>query len=517
MTAPTPVGFLDFFILEASEYVDQLDALLLAARSSASGPDAEALQRVARALRGSATMAKLSSFAEVAAGLERVGRGLRENALAWDAALSGALVSAVDDCKISLRNVRNWGPADDARARTHVAELVTFVGTRTPTPLATANTVGHDGYLATETSNIGAGLELLATRPSDHGAATNVLRRVRALRGIASVKDRPSLGDVLEGAEFVVQPLENAGGSASAERVALLRTAAELLRSIASAIHGTGAGPAPSVVKEFDIALSGLRENEANAMRVIPIAELFYGDGGSGIVETSANPPTTPAERFRLEASGQGENLRRLVSDAASAAGDARDRIARKLSSALTAFSYLADSFGAKAVARFAMEHTEGAARLDRASLAAIDEFAAMYTARVSTSGTAVIDDGVIRPRMSIATPAAVSAIAPVASFPSRTLSPAVDVAAVTTGVSKVNQLLDLSIANLGALSGMPLSAPMPLGEQPPVPIEVLLYRGRAAIERCREIRDDARRNGDGLPPDALHELYDLLDLALVD
>ena len=57
MTVPTPVGFLDFFILEASDYVDQLDGLLDA--GGVAGPDADGLQRVARALRGSATMAKL--------------------------------------------------------------------------------------------------------------------------------------------------------------------------------------------------------------------------------------------------------------------------------------------------------------------------------------------------------------------------------------------------------------------------------------------------------------------------
>ena len=57
MTAPA--GFLEFFILEASEYVEQLDGLLLGA--GASGPDNAAFQRTARALRGTATMAKLAS------------------------------------------------------------------------------------------------------------------------------------------------------------------------------------------------------------------------------------------------------------------------------------------------------------------------------------------------------------------------------------------------------------------------------------------------------------------------
>ena len=41
MTAPTPVGFVDFFVLEASDYIEQLDAQLLA--GGVGEPDAEAL------------------------------------------------------------------------------------------------------------------------------------------------------------------------------------------------------------------------------------------------------------------------------------------------------------------------------------------------------------------------------------------------------------------------------------------------------------------------------------------
>src|SRR3954469_10021347 len=93
-------GFLEFFILEASEYVEQLDGLLLGGGSS--GPDADAVQRVARALRGTATMAKIPAFADLANSIERVGRAMHDGALAWDPALGGALVAAIDDLKILL-------------------------------------------------------------------------------------------------------------------------------------------------------------------------------------------------------------------------------------------------------------------------------------------------------------------------------------------------------------------------------------------------------------------------------
>jgi hypothetical protein len=86
-----------------------------------------------------------------------------------------------------------------------------------------------------------------------------------------------------------------------------------------------------------------------------------------------------------------------------------------------------------------------------------------------------------------------------------------------TTGAAAQGDLLDRGIRNLGTLPQTPLSNPVTLAEQPPVPIDVLLYRGKAAIERAREIRDALRRSGGVADADALGELYDLLDLALTE
>jgi len=74
-----------------------------------------------------------------------------------------------------------------------------------------------------------------------------------------------------------------------------------------------------------------------------------------------------------------------------------------------------------------------------------------------------------------------------------------------------------VGIRKLGTLQSQRLSAPVEIPEQPPVPIDVLLYRGRAAIERCIEIRDQVRRAGGPVDAETLGELFDLLDLALTD
>jgi hypothetical protein len=46
------------------------------------------------------------------------------------------------------------------------------------------------------------------------------------------------------------------------------------------------------------------------------------------------------------------------------------------------------------------------------------------------------------------------------------------------------------------------------------VPIEQLLYSGRAALDRAREVRDALRARPGAPDPALLAELYDLLDLA---
>ena len=563
MTAP--VGFLDFFVLEASDYIEQLDALLQ--RSGDGQPDADSLQRTARSLRGSATMAKLGAFAQMSAGMERVGRALREGALEWDAALRGVLVATVDDCKLLLRNVRNWSPSDDARAQARIDELTRHAPLRPATPLASSTMAGHESYLATEASNIGAGLELLATRPTDRDAASNVLRRVRALRGIASVKDHPALADVLEAAESAAQPLELGERTLGPDRIALLGAAATLVRAIADAVRsGRLIDPAGPEMSRFAAALDTMQDKESGADRVVPIAELFYHDGGPTLVTEAPNPPTSPTERFRLEVVSQGEHLRGLVASARSAHDEpARDRVRRALRQALRALRQAAESFGERDVAEFVAMHNDAVVRLDTRALDSLDQVAALLAQPGGADGS--LGDRIRAVRASRGTPAAPAAVqaapatvqttpaavqtppssvqpspaprplaavppaptTPIAPAP-RSESPAppspAKVApraatpvrpATPTGNLALGELLDRGIRTLDTLPKTPLSNPVALPEQPPVPIEVLLYRGRAAVERAREIRDEARLSGTPVSDDRLAELFDLIDLALVE
>lgn len=74
-----------------------------------------------------------------------------------------------------------------------------------------------------------------------------------------------------------------------------------------------------------------------------------------------------------------------------------------------------------------------------------------------------------------------------------------------------LQDLIGTTIAQLGAVSGGTRRTPAPA--PPPVPIESLLYRGRAALDRALEIRS-ARVAGQLPAPEAIEELLDLIALA---
>src|SRR5512140_1830499 len=153
-------GLLDFFTLEASEYVEHLDGLVTQAHGGM--PDLEAFTRNARALRGSATMAKVGGVADVAGALERVARALHTRTLAWNDAVRGACVAAIDDLKILIRGVRTWGDDESARAAERAHELAAFAPAASTAGAAAPNA---SAFLATEAAEISRQLATFAENP----------------------------------------------------------------------------------------------------------------------------------------------------------------------------------------------------------------------------------------------------------------------------------------------------------------------------------------------------------------
>jgi len=532
------VRVLDFFVVEASEYIDQMDATLGAARPG-SAPDVDALATAAHRLRGSATMARQTAIAAVAAGVERVARALRERRAPWDAASSAALVAAVDDLRLLVRGARSWSSLEEQRARARGEELARFAP-----PGATPHTAGRSvgsrsGFLAAETLELARALDALGpgASPTLIGSATE---RVRALRGVADVRDMLPLPEVLEALETTLKSMELAGAArpCGPKEAALFATAAAVLRRASRDIGALGR-PATDMTEmvAFESALSGVADESGRADRIVPIAELFHGDGSSGVVSAATHPPTTPAERFRLEVVSLAEHLRGVVAEArAHRGGEQRARLSRDVRNAVRALGATANSFGEKLVARFAAEWSTRASALEDSALGALDAAAALFTNPDASSadiarGLEKLGTGAspvrptpmaspTQPAQRRAAPPAPAAAAPAAPLPNEPPGPTAGVARgrmrTPTGPA-LRALLQDGLTGLSNLETTPLSQPALIPDADVVPIESLLYRGRSALARAAELREQLRHQGDTPSRESVQELFDLIDLALVE
>jgi chemotaxis protein histidine kinase CheA len=493
MTAPG--GLLDFFALEAAEHLDRLDVLA----SASAGPEPDALHKHARALRGSATMAKVPLVADLSGALERVARYARDTGAPWGAGQRSAIVSAVDELRRLVRTVKALTPEDDARARALAAELDAFAPRATPvaTPIPDAGSL-----IARDAKELSVAIAMLRTRPADPAALAPLADRVRRLRGTAELKDFPPLPEIVEGIERALRPLEQGAGMRD-QILEVLVAADAVLTDAAQAIDARAPLPTGPMLDAFVAALDRLTDGQRDADRIVPISALYYADGAPDVIAAAPNPPTSRAERFRLEAVSLAEHLRRLIGDARSARDSiARDRLGRELRGAVVAFEQVARSFDEHDVATLLAAHVNGAAALSSASLDALD------AAAVSLADP----KGELRPSAAeAAAPTAAAAPTPVAA-PAPAAAPTSAPTAAPAPASGLQSLLAQGLAGLGGLATAPLAAPTAVEDDTIVPIERLLYRGRAALERAQSLRDEIRRNG---TPSAeqLHELYDLLDL----
>ncbi|HEV8410585.1 MAG TPA: Hpt domain-containing protein [Gemmatimonadaceae bacterium] len=519
-------GLLDFFVLEGSECVEQLDVLL--ARAASGAPDLDAFARNARALRGSATMAKIPGITDVANALERVIKGLRAGSVQWTPQLRGAIIAAVDDLKILIRGVRAWGPAEDARAAARTTEL-NSLAPAVARPAAPA-AAGSAAFLAIQTADVAAGLQNFADNPGAPATFADTLARIRALRGVAALLDLPPLAEVVAAVDDAAKGLEIGSKKATDALRELFRAAAVVLREGSDAIQAGGRPDAGTdAVFQFTIAAQGLIEGTGDDDQVVPIHTLFPDGAGDNVIHAEPNPPTTPAQRFKLEVVSQAEHLRRLVGDARRAAdAPTRQRLGHELRAAVKALARSAASFGETVVAGSLGTLVEGAAALDSLALTGLDEAAALLASRVDEPLAPKIADIVrratpmrsstpISPIPAVATPVAAKT-PPRAATPIATpaVAAATPLAAAPSG-GALHDMLGAGISGLASLGETPLSAPTELEDDGVVPIQDLLYRGRAALRRAAQLGQSFRTSGSTPNADELAELYDLLELAEAD
>jgi hypothetical protein len=452
-------------------------------------------------------MARVEGIARIATGLERLGRGLRDGSLQWTPQLRAAIVAAVDDVKILVRNARTWSAADDERVAARAAELdglaPAFQRRSVVTPMVA---VGSGLWLASEAAEISGALRKWVDARIGFDALAETVKRIRALRGIAALADLPPVKDVIDTVDDAAKSIELGTAPTDAHRY-LFRTAADVLREAAEAVQAGRKPPETSgSVAAFTAAASLLVAGAGDKDYVVPISALFPDGGGENVVHAAPNPPTTLQQRFRMEVVSQAEHLRRLVADARTAAsGPSRQRTGNDLRAAARALQRAAESFGEQDVARMVQGLVEPAAALETRALDELDRVAASLAAP---------------PRAEPAPPrpaAAALAPTPYMGTPAVSRATGAIVMPAPTG-DTLEQALASGLSSLERLSAEPLAEPAVVEEDEGiVPIQDLLYRGRAALLRAVEVGEAIKAGGAAPSADALAELFDLLELATTE
>ena len=499
MTSPE---LLRFFNAEAREYLDAVEGLV-----SGEEFDAGAFVAASRALRGSATMARVPRIAEIALAMERIANGVRDGEVEWSGGLRRELNDAIVDLRRFVATSSSWTNDVDRLAVDRTAALRALLPAGRTTPPAPSAAGTTPIFIALQASAIATDLENFLSKPDDRAIVNDSVNRLRSLRGIAGVADHPPLGEVADAVERTLRELAP-DASLRESDAELLRAACALFRRASSELRARG--KFDSTAAEVDrfaraVATSNAQVPERETP-VVRIEELFYTDAGPHLVSRGSTPSRSAEARFREEVVTRAEHLRRLVAEARVAMDPfTRERVRRDLKAHLGRLDEFARSFGAQQVAAIVGD----AAAMDSFSDSALD--AVESVARVLTTTGIALDEMESRLAVSERKRWTPPPLPPIPDGPGT--RQAERIPAPSRSGRALREMLSASLTQLSSLDDVPLIEPVRADEDAIVPIESLLYRGQAALDRARDLRDELRSSG-STDPDALQELYDLLDLA---
>lgn len=570
------MGTLDFFLLEASEYLERLDAEAQA--PAGQGAPSDDLVRLSRAFRGSALMASQHGIAKAAQGLEAVSRALRDGRLAWDDRVRGEVIRAVDDCKVMLRGLRQPDPADMEKADALGAHLERLAGR--PSAAARAASAGLDAgaraFVAREAAAIASALQRtaqsLAADPSHREPVGALVPAMSALRGVAVISDLPPLAEILGAVEGAAKEVAGLAGPVPGAGAAAFDAGAKALARAAREVVDAGR-PVPDSEEARTFA-SALLAAFTAPRDVVNIESLFYGDAGPHIVRQGI-PPSSGGGMARVEMVSQGEFLRAATTELRKAASPIqRDLKLFAVAANLRPMMNASGSPLATATSGFAEAVRDAVGRF-RAGFDLQGFLAAMDQASDAFCNAQGADDGSLTTRLigaarAIATLAAAPEPVPEAIPERAVVAPPVPSVSSVTPVPSAPDDLALSFATFEQLlaeRGLPMSsldellsgpapalavaaaapvpsapppeaAPAPAAPRRPVaptrpipvvpvedlapeervvPIEALFYRGDRALARIMELRPQVLAaaqggNGSDLGP-LLKEVFDLVEL----
>ena len=479
----------EFFVTEATECLDQLAKLLEAADGQS--VDVGGLQRLCRALRGSAQMAREERVYLAALTLEAAARAVASRAVAWSSDLKARAQQTVADLRLLVTRAE---PGDRADAR--LSALVARwreLGIRPPGPAvarARAAAARWDDspdaggpsrefrqYAAREVGGILAELEAalaaLAREPRGREPLKSLLRRQRALLGATQLDHLPTIAETIRTVDEITRLVARNDVAVEGEWLEVYRCARDVLAAIVTPLsRGEDPAPNPPALEQLRKLRDRLVERHGRIEESPPPLHVTTG---------SDELPVEVVNYFRTETAALLDRIERMARELAGANEERQRSLRSELRTAFSAIRDTALTFGFSQPAAVAervlprlaawgpTELLQVAARLRQVVLGA-----------TQPSQQAASAPAPVQPR------AAAPAAAPPPPPPA-TPRPA------------------------------PAPAAKPQEEDDVVPIESLCYRGPAALRRALELRPQLEPLVAGNPAarEVLEELFDLIRLGL--
>lgn len=345
------MGLSEFFAMEASEYLERLDAVV----SHSGTPNLDELVGLARQLRGSALMAKQGPIATAAACFERFARSVQEGRREWDEATRQTAIRAVDDFKILVRRLATWSEAEDAKASALAEELDPGGARPSVEQAAEQLDSGTRAFIGREGAAVASALDQTAKSLQQNPEAQEPLERLitgmQPLRGLAMLAELPPMPDVLDGVEQAVGEIVKRSGPVE-DAALLFSSAAKALSRTTREISTEGrADPDSQEFRDFAARLGRLLDLGED---LEPIGALYHDDSGPHVVQRGT-ASVQPAELGRLELVSHGEHLRLAADQLERAQSSAqRELRAGTLAATFRALSVAGGGPLQEAVARFA-------------------------------------------------------------------------------------------------------------------------------------------------------------------
>ena len=358
------IGMSDFFGMEASEYLEKLDALI----SGNQRPAPDEFVRLARALRGSAMMASQQTIAEAGAALESFARALHENRLDWNDTNKQLAIRSVDELKILVRKLGDWAPEDEQKIKSLAAELVEVAGdpNKPGSPDASGGLdTGTRAFIGREGAAVASALQR-ASRTAGSGYTTPevveaILEAIQPLRGIASLGDVPPMPDLLDGVERIAGECKNNPDRQNPRLKEIFATGAEAIARVAREVAATGI-PDPDSEEASNFARL-LRHAFGAEQPLRSIEKFYYDDAGPHILSRGSAP--SGVEMAEAELVAHGEHLKLAADELEQASSKAQRNLRlQALESRLVTLAANAGSDLAGAVAKVASQFQSAIAEM---------------------------------------------------------------------------------------------------------------------------------------------------------